>query len=532
MQQLRRVIRLDSVPMTKAYFTPEGYLRDKPVLTSVGIFEYSNPDGSVRRELRLPEDVFSPESLKSFKSKPIVITHDAGLIDKDNVSENQIGTILSEGERSGDDVRAEIIIHDTDAMKDSGYKELSLGYNLDLDETPGEWNGQRYDAVQKNIRINHLALVREARAGEQARLNMDSRDQKNVLKGGKKMSKKYTKSRHGDSVLSDEEFEKAIDEYKQRKAMKEKTDADDVVDEEVVEEETENKPEGDIEAQVAAVKDRRDRRDEEGDPADEEEAMGVIAHQDEDIQILIDIIDTLLARQDFDAADEELNEEEPVDDENLDEDEEIVEEEEVDKTDGFDKRNKLKGGANKAITVDAEDEELEDDEFASDADDLEEEEIVDDEEIQEDADDEEDKLIEDEDDVIDEEELKEDAEDEEIDKENRMDSAASRAMRNHMLMGAIGRQVGVKGLEYKSIKAAKVAVIKAVRPELRLDGKSDAYINGAFNSARAAIKARKTKGTAYQKRQMFNNDSRDNKVAKNSAMGARQRMIARLNKNK
>ena len=191
MQELRRVIRLDSVPMTKAYFTPEGYLRDKPVLTSVGIFEYSNPDGSVRRELRLPEDVFSPESLKSFKSKPIVITHDAGLIDKDNVSENQIGTILSEGERSGDDVRAEIIIHDTDAMKDSGYKELSLGYNLDLDETPGVWNGQRYDAVQKNIRINHLALVREARAGEQARLNMDSRDQKNVLKGGKKMSKKY-----------------------------------------------------------------------------------------------------------------------------------------------------------------------------------------------------------------------------------------------------------------------------------------------------------------------------------------------------
>lgn len=340
------------------------------------------------------------------------------------------------------------------------------------------------------------------------------------------MSKKYTKSRHGDSVLSDEEFEKAIDEYKQRKAMKEKTDADDVVDEEVVEEE--NKPEGDIEAQVAEVKERRDRRDEDGDPADEEEALGVIAHQDEDIQILIDIIDTLLAKQDFDAADEELNEEEPVDDENLDEDEEVIDDED-ENTDGFDQRNQLKkNGGNKAITVDAEDEELEDDELAVDADDLEEEEVVDDEEVQQDADDED--VVED--DVIDDEELKEDAEDEELDKENRMDSAASRAMRNHMLMGAIGRQVGVKGLEYKSIKAAKVAVIKAVRPELRLDGKSDAYINGAFNSARAAIKARKTKGTDYQKRQMFNNDSRDNKVAKNSAMGARQRMIARLNKKK
>lgn len=523
--------------MTKAYFTPEGYLRDKPILTSVGIFEYSNPDGSVRRELRLPEDVFSPESLKSFKSKPIVITHDAGLIDKDNVSENQIGTILSEGERSGDDVRAEIIIHDTDAMKDSGYKELSLGYNLDLDETPGVWNGQRYDAIQRNIRINHLALVREARAGEQARLNMDSRDPKNVLKGGKKMSKKYTKTRHGDSVLSDEEFEKAIDEYKKRKAMKEKTDADDVVDDEF-EEKSENKPNGDIEAQVAEVKERRDRRDEAGDPEDEEEAMGVIAHQDEDIQTLIDIIDTLLAKQDFDAADEE----EPIDDEddeNLDEDDEFLEEEEEKNTDGFDKMNKLKkNGNNQPVKTDAdEDEELEDDEFAEDDDDLEEEEDVEDEEIQEDGDDDEedDEFAEDDDDVIDDEELKEDGEDEECigGKKNRMDSAASRAMRNHMLMGAIGRQVGVKGLEYKSIKAAKCAVIKAVRPELRLDGKSDAYINGAFNSARATIKARKTKGTAYQKRQMFNNDSRDNRVAKNSAMGARQRMIARqFNKKK
>ena len=143
--QLKRVIRLDSVPMPRAYFTPEGFLKDKPILTSTGIFEYSNPDGSIRRELRLPEDVFSPESLRSYKGKPVVISHDAGLIDKGNVAENQIGTILSEGERSGDDVRAEIIIHDTDAMKDAGFKELSLGYNLDLDETPGEWNGQSYD---------------------------------------------------------------------------------------------------------------------------------------------------------------------------------------------------------------------------------------------------------------------------------------------------------------------------------------------------------------------------------------------------
>lgn len=337
------------------------------------------------------------------------------------------------------------------------------------------------------------------------------------------MSKKLTKARHGDSVLSQEEFEKAIDEYKKRKAQREKLDADDV--EEEVEETEEKKPD-DIEAQLAEVKERRDRRDEAGDPEDEEEAMSVIAHQDEDIDILFDIIDTLLAKQDFDAADEE----EPVeDDENLDEDEEFLEEEEVENKDGFDKLNKMKGKGSPS-QCDADDEEglPEDDEELQ-----EDEEDVEDEELQEDEDDIEDdeELQEDEDDIVDEEEVKEDEDDleDDEDKKAHMDSAASRALRNHMLMGAIGRQVGINGLEYKDIKSAKKAVIKAVRPELRLDGKSDAYINGAFNSARAAIKARKKKGTAYQKRQMFNKDSRDT-VSKNSAMGARQRMIARLNK--
>ena len=215
---LKRVTRLDSTPVTKAMFTDEGYLKDTPILTSTGIFEYSNSDGSIRRELRLPEEVFAPESLESYKGKPVIITHNAGLVTKDNVHDNMIGTILSEGFKSGNDVKAEIIIHDTDEMKESGLKELSLGYNLDLDEEPGEWNGQHYDAIQRNIRINHLALVREARAGEQARLNIDGRDSN--PKGGNEMARKVTKTTHADSVLSSEELKKALEEYKARRAQR------------------------------------------------------------------------------------------------------------------------------------------------------------------------------------------------------------------------------------------------------------------------------------------------------------------------
>lgn len=53
---------------------------------------------------------------------------------------------------------------------------------------------------------------------------------------------------------------------------------------------------------VQMVKDRRDRRDSEGDPADMDKAMGVIAQQDEDICTLLDVIEGLQAKQDFDSA--------------------------------------------------------------------------------------------------------------------------------------------------------------------------------------------------------------------------------------
>lgn len=198
--------RLDSIEINKTYFTSEGYLMDTPIVTTTGIFEYTNADGSKRRELRLPEYVFEPESLQSYKGKPIIVTHQAGVVNKENVGDEIIGTILSEGIAENDHVKAQICIHDTDAMRDSGLKELSLGYSLELDETPGEWNGQPYDAIQKNIRINHLALVGTARAGSTAKLNIDSKDE--ILKGGKvEMNKPNNK------VMSAQEIKAAIENY-------------------------------------------------------------------------------------------------------------------------------------------------------------------------------------------------------------------------------------------------------------------------------------------------------------------------------
>ncbi|MFW6085065.1 MAG: DUF2213 domain-containing protein [Gemmatimonadota bacterium] len=57
-----------------------------------------------------------------------------------------------------------------------GRQELSLGYRADVIAERGEYNGEPYDHRQTNIRYNHLALVDRARAGREARINLDAED--------------------------------------------------------------------------------------------------------------------------------------------------------------------------------------------------------------------------------------------------------------------------------------------------------------------------------------------------------------------
>lgn len=166
------VNRYDRTPL-KAVRTDEGFLTDTPVISRVGIFEYQDGKGKVRRELRLPEHVFSTDSLASIKGKPVTNNH-PGRVDAKNVKAHSIGTVLSDGRADGDDLLADIVIHDPGPI-DAGKRELSCGYQCVLDETPGTWNGQRYDAIQTQIKYNHLAVVERGRAGN-SRLNLDGAD--------------------------------------------------------------------------------------------------------------------------------------------------------------------------------------------------------------------------------------------------------------------------------------------------------------------------------------------------------------------
>jgi hypothetical protein len=163
--------RFDYVEL-KATKTDEGYLIDSPVVARTGILTYFNADGTTRKELRLADDVFHADSLNSFIGKPITVNHPKGLVTSKDISKYQVGTMLTAGRQDGEELRADIVIHQPEKIGTS--RELSLGYDVDLDETPGIWNGERYDAIQRNIRVNHLSIVKSARAGRRARLNLDS----------------------------------------------------------------------------------------------------------------------------------------------------------------------------------------------------------------------------------------------------------------------------------------------------------------------------------------------------------------------
>jgi hypothetical protein len=173
------VRRYDAATLDKAEITPSGFLRAPAVLTRVGVFEYRRADGSVRRELRLPEEVFRPDSIASIGMAPITDDHPAaGFVTPANAKALTVGHLGEDVRRDGDLLRAVALITDGEAIAKvkAGRQQLSLGYVCNLDEAPGEWNGQRYDAIQREIVVNHCALVDRARAGPVASLKLDAAD--------------------------------------------------------------------------------------------------------------------------------------------------------------------------------------------------------------------------------------------------------------------------------------------------------------------------------------------------------------------
>lgn len=174
------VRRYDRGTVARAEKTPDGFLRAPAFIARTGIYLYADANGKITRELRRPEQVFDPESLRSFALAPVTDGHPPeGYVDALTATRYQRGSIGENVERDGEMVRAPMMITAADLVKkvlDGEAVECSCGYTCEVLEGGGIYEGQPYDTEQTKIRGNHVAIVPAGRAGPAARVKLDAGD--------------------------------------------------------------------------------------------------------------------------------------------------------------------------------------------------------------------------------------------------------------------------------------------------------------------------------------------------------------------
>lgn len=148
--------------ITKASVNPY-FGREIPNYESLGL----EPD-KIYNLLRDPKEL--EKALSSFKGVQLLIKHTPVSAD-DPHNDLTVGSVGTDIEVEGNDVYASLRVFDKYAIEliESGkLQELSAGYSYTADMTPGEFNGQGYDGVMRNIHGNHVALVERGRIGRDA----------------------------------------------------------------------------------------------------------------------------------------------------------------------------------------------------------------------------------------------------------------------------------------------------------------------------------------------------------------------------
>jgi len=240
---------------SKRVYTDEGFLKVPATIGRTGIQDYyagelklsdRNPTDVVK-VYRPPEEVFKQDSMDSFAAKAVTNNHPPVLVDSKNFKTYSVGFSGNEITRDGDFLNAELNITDSETVKDinSGKVELSNGYVCDLEWEAGVTpEGKTYDAVQRKIKGNHIAIVTKGRAGSSCKVadNMsitgDETLMKKIINGveyevtdqvGQAVDQLITKCNDAEKEAS-EMKEKAEDaEEKKKEAEKESKETNDAL---------------------------------------------------------------------------------------------------------------------------------------------------------------------------------------------------------------------------------------------------------------------------------------------------------------
>lgn len=156
--------------------TPEGYLTVNVPITRPGVFPYQRQDGTVQMEAKLPDEIFSDRTIRSARSKPVTDGHPNEPVTIDNYQTYAKG--MSHTDSRVEDFKLYISLTVTDKPLiekiHEGYNEISIGFLSDVVVESGTYNGDQYEYVQRNVEINHIAIVEKGRAGPEVAIRADS----------------------------------------------------------------------------------------------------------------------------------------------------------------------------------------------------------------------------------------------------------------------------------------------------------------------------------------------------------------------
>ena len=153
-----------------------GYIPVKNrLLSKVGVFPYlgssigATDPNKVYMVYRPETELSNEETINSFKLVPLIDEHE--MLGKDATAPEKKGIHGTSGEDvyfdNGLFGNLKVYSESMKNLIEGGKKELSLGYKCKYIFESGEYNGQKYDAIQTSIRGNHIALVDEGRMGKE-----------------------------------------------------------------------------------------------------------------------------------------------------------------------------------------------------------------------------------------------------------------------------------------------------------------------------------------------------------------------------
>lgn len=176
----KRIDFFDLNEFPKAEKTHQGFLRADIFATRTGVFKYLMPDGTIRRELRHPDEVFHEDSIPTLAMVPLTLQHPVEMVDVFNAKNLSVGNTGENVTIEQDKyLKVKATVMDADAIHaitSRSMQEVSCGYTAEVVNEKGVYDGEEYDAVQKNIRYNHVAIVDMGRAGEEVRFKLDHND--------------------------------------------------------------------------------------------------------------------------------------------------------------------------------------------------------------------------------------------------------------------------------------------------------------------------------------------------------------------